>query len=156
MKFINLWPLFKFRMKTELHWWISASQISRNSKFVLQCSHILRCEFSGIWISCSATNLWLMNRFNGARYILFNFLASINFNLMMKFIKKYALSAPKKNMLPLRNKGGRDSSVGIATRYGQDGPGIESRWGRDFPLPSRPALGPTQPPVQWVPGLSRG
>ena len=50
---------------------------------------------------------------------------------------------------------GRDSSVGIATRYGLDGPGIESRWGRDFPHPSRPALGPTQPPVQWVPGLSR-
>jgi hypothetical protein len=32
---------------------------------------------------------------------------------------------------------GRDSSVGIATRYGLDGPGIESRWGRDFPHPSR-------------------
>ena len=43
---------------------------------------------------------------------------------------------------------GRDSSVGIATRHGLDGPGIESRWGRDFPHPSRPALGPTQPPVQ--------
>ena len=39
----------------------------------------------------------------------------------------------------------RDSSVGIATRYGLDGPGIESRWGRDFPHPSRPALGPIQP-----------
>ena len=51
---------------------------------------------------------------------------------------------------------GRDSSVGIATRYGLDGLGIESRWGRDFPHPSRPTLGPTQPPVQWVPGLSRG
>ena len=46
---------------------------------------------------------------------------------------------------------GRDSSVGIATRYWLDGPGIESRWGGgDFPHPSRPALGPTQPPLQWV------
>ena len=27
---------------------------------------------------------------------------------------------------------GRDSAVGIATRYGLDGPGIESRWGARF------------------------
>jgi hypothetical protein len=51
---------------------------------------------------------------------------------------------------------GRDSSVGIATRYVLDGPGIESRWGRDFKDPSRPALGPTQPPIQCVPGLFPG
>jgi hypothetical protein len=50
----------------------------------------------------------------------------------------------------------RYSSVSIATGYGLDGPGIESRLGRDFPHLSRPALGPTQPPVQWVPGLCRG
>jgi hypothetical protein len=52
---------------------------------------------------------------------------------------------------------GWNSSVGIATRYGLDGPGIESRWeGRDFPHPSRPALGPIQPTIQWVPGLFPG
>ena len=51
---------------------------------------------------------------------------------------------------------GRDSSVGTAARYGLDGPGIECRWERDFPDPSRPALEPTHPPIQWVPGLCRG
>jgi hypothetical protein len=35
---------------------------------------------------------------------------------------------------------GSRSVVGIATGYGLDGPGIETRWGRDFPNLSRPAL----------------
>jgi hypothetical protein len=42
-----------------------------------------------------------------------------------------------------RGDRGRDSAVGIATRYGLDGPGIESQWGRDSPLPSIPVLGDT-------------
>ena len=44
----------------------------------------------------------------------------------------------------------RDSVVGIVTRYGPDGPGIESlggEGGRDLPHPSRPATGATLPPV---------
>ena len=45
------------------------------------------------------------------------------------------------NILILYTLGGRDSAVGIATRYGLDGPGIESRWG-----------GEISPPVQTAPG----
>jgi hypothetical protein len=48
----------------------------------------------------------------------------------------------------------RDSSVGIATGYGLDGwcsiPGGGMRF--FFSPLSIPALGPTQSPIQWVPG----
>jgi hypothetical protein len=53
-------------------------------------------------------------------------------------------------------KSGPGSVVGIATAYGLNGRGIESPWGWDFPHLSRPALRPTQPPVKWIPSLSRG
>jgi hypothetical protein len=52
--------------------------------------------------------------------------------------------------------GGGDSSVSIATSYGLEDSGIEFRGGRDFLYPSRQALEPTQPPIQWVPGLFSG
>ena len=50
---------------------------------------------------------------------------------------------------------GPGSSVGIATNYRLDGPGSNPGVDEIF-RPSRTALGPTQPPVQWVPVLSWG
>jgi hypothetical protein len=54
----------------------------------------------------------------------------------------------------------RDSAVGIATGYGLDGRGVGVRvpvGSRFFSTSSRPVLGPTQPPIQWVSGaLSPG
>ena len=46
-------------------------------------------------------------------------------------------------MLLQITKWDRDSSVGIATRYGLDGLGFESRWGHDSPHLCRLSLGPT-------------
>jgi hypothetical protein len=48
----------------------------------------------------------------------------------------------------------RDSSVGIATGYELYDSGLNPGGGEIAHI--RPALGPTQPPVQWVLGLSRG
>ena len=50
----------------------------------------------------------------------------------------------------------RNCVVVKQNRYRLNGPGIEFRWGRDFLQLSRPALGPTQPPIQGVLGLSQG
>ena len=50
---------------------------------------------------------------------------------------------------------GSGSSVGIATDYGLDGP-RSNPGGDEIFRQSSPALGPTQPPVKWVRGLSRG
>jgi len=50
---------------------------------------------------------------------------------------------------------GSSTSVGRATDYGLDSPG-SNPGGDEIFRPSKPALGPTQSPVNCVPGLSRG
>jgi hypothetical protein len=58
-------------------------------------------------------------------------------------------------MFHFKNRG-LGSIVSVTTDYGLDGMRIESWWGWGFLQRSRLALGPTQPPVQWVLGLSGG
>jgi hypothetical protein len=54
---------------------------------------------------------------------------------------------------------GRDSSVGIVTCYGLDGPGIESRWRARYPAPVRTGRGAHQAPYTMgngsLPGVKR-
>ena len=60
---------------------------------------------------------------------------------------------PNQNNFGTTNNCGPVSSVGIATDYVLDAPGFNPGWDEIF-RPSRPVLGPIQPPVKWVPDLS--
>jgi hypothetical protein len=51
------------------------------------------------------------------------------------------LYTSRKIVVVLVDKVGRDSAVGIATRYGLDGPGVKSRWGTRFSAPVQTGLG---------------
>jgi len=50
----------------------------------------------------------------------------------------------------------RDCAVGIATRHGLDGPGIESRWGARFSAPVQTAWDPCSLCKISIVSLSRG
>ena len=53
--------------------------------------------------------------------------------------------------------GDRDSSVGVATHCGLDGPGIESRWGEArFVAAVQTGPSPIQPAVKWIPDVCPG
>jgi len=132
-----------------------------------------------IWWAPNNANKWQMG-FNSA----FKELTVIaNLNIPLRFYKeRYEKSFKRLNILILFNilmlikykctyisvyicvcvcvcvcvfMGGPGSSVGIAADYGLDGP-RSNPGGDEIFRPLRPALGTTQPPVKWVPGLSRG
>jgi hypothetical protein len=79
-----------------------------------------------------------------------------SFNMKVSGVQAYDISGfndrpkefPSKTFT--KNNKIKNSSVSIVTAYGRDGPEIESRWRRDFPHLSRPALRPTQPPVYII------
>ena len=92
-----------------------------------------------------------------SRYILPGMIASSDLvgDLYTAFPKSGSTLVSLLSVFTVPLRCGPGSSVGKATDYRVDGPGIESRWGKIF-RPSGPALRPTQPPVQRVPGLSWG
>jgi hypothetical protein len=72
------------------------------------------------------------------------------------------LRRPEHSLLVIYNPNliSRGSSVGIATGYGVEerNSGFDSRRGLGiflFAIVSRTALRPTQPPIQWIPGVKR-
>jgi hypothetical protein len=76
---------------------------------------------------------------------------------VLPFYCKVTNNSPSHSiMLGYATQRGPGSPVGIVNGFLLDGPWIEFRWGRDFSHPCRPALGPIQPPIQWVTGLSLG
>ena len=76
-------------------------------------------------------------------YLMFILFSSIRKNHSINRTKQRALNALPFIVINFLNvlvkyssfKRSRDNVVGIVTRYGLDGPGIESRWGRDFSAP---------------------
>jgi hypothetical protein len=80
---------------------------------------------------------------------LFSVTCRIDWTYMSKFLETVST-------IVLR---GWDSSIGVATRYGLDSSRFESRCRQEIffsSRPSRPVLGPTQPPVKLVPVLFLG
>ena len=54
----------------------------------------------------------------------------------------------------MKSESSWDCEVGTAICYRLDSPGLKPWWKQDFPDPSSPALRTTQPPAQWILGLS--
>ena len=82
------------------------------------------------------------------------YLAAVSQRLRHTGSHQHGVDRERSFNLSKEMRSGPGSAVVIATDYGLDSPG-SSPGGDEIFRPSRPALGSTQPPVKWVPVLSR-
>ena len=116
-------------------------------------THFVPAEMSALWYEQYLLPLCLLGHLTLLLLAFHRFLEPHKrFTLKMNHEVRRSLLVPNQLRTTCAT-GGPGSSVGIATGYGLDGPG--SNPGVDEICRICPALGPTQPPVQWVPGLSR-
>jgi len=105
--------------------WVTKNQSTqRNIPYELKI-------FSNIVVRNWHVGYWLLLFTEGAPYVPH----SDNFGVHVSTLSNL-LNVTRVNIfITVRDKFGPDSSVGIATGYGRDGPGIESRWGARFSAP---------------------
>ena len=94
------------------------------------CFHLLFTEVREVVFLCHLTGLWQL--------FMMNLSLSLSFFCTLADCQFWG------------------DAVTIANHCGLECLGIESQWEQDFLCPSRPALRPTQPPLQWVPALFSG
>jgi len=116
--------------------------------YCMYCIYVLRIWGSKSGLITGLDRPWAFQEFEAPRF---------QDNWHMKVLRLSALSTGRP--YPPGNIPGTHlccvpvSSVGIASEYGLGGPG-SNPGGDEIFRPSRPALGPNQSPVKWVPGLS--
>ena len=156
------WTLLKFSTNSvcssfKIKLFLARHAVAQHNKthptaFLFLSSKVPKCCFKmmqqGPIFSVQSQQSWLFNQWRANNFSA-TFFCGTAARMMFLFIR-----TPKFRDV-IDQDGSQDSTVSKMTHYRLNGTGIESRWGKDFPQPSKTALGPTQPPVQWVPGLSQ-
>jgi hypothetical protein len=115
-----------------LRWiWSLNKQTKRKQRRALICCEVYFCDAEPFWtlqqsVGWSSYKMWLLRQSIVAYYR--------DITRYNKYCR-HVYNIWDRNII----YGGPGSVVGTAIAYRLDGPGIESRWGRDFPHPSKPA-----------------